>query len=171
MLSDASDSFIEIIDDYHYNVFNRRAEIIADAQRQGVQFAVFSHYNNGCVPVTPSAQAHGDNLIETTCTSGGAIVADYGSKLPLGYTQRAHTEHNPLSADGVIDASACLLPDTTWFIKNMPHVGANKGSAYVQMLVWMFSQNTVPTVFDDARYPQFLQTDPFTQMTLEPVTE
>ena len=169
MLPDGRESFEKIIDNYHYNVYNRRAEILEEARQNGVQFAVISHYNNGCVPVTSSAQAHGDNLIETVCTSGGAVVADYGSRLPQGYTQRAHNEHNHLSADGVIDASACLLPDNTWFIKNMPHVGCNKGSAYFDMLVWLFGSSDVPTVFDNAQYPQFLQTDAKTQMTLSPV--
>ena len=169
MLPQGRDAFEKIIDNYHYNVLNRRAEILAEAQKNGVQFAVLSHYNNGCVPVTSSALAHGDNLIETVCTSGGAVVADYGSTLPSGYTQKAHPEHNHLSADGVIDASACLLPDNTWFIKNMPHVGCNKGSAYFDMLVWLFSSDDVPTVFDNAQYPQFLQTDAKTQMTLSPV--
>ena len=169
MLPDGREAFEKIIDSYHYQVLNRRAEIIDAARKNGVQIAVISHYNNGCVPVTSSAQAHGDNLIETVCTSGGAVVADYGSTLPQGYVQQAHREHNHLSADGVIDASACLLPDNTWFIKNMPHVGCNKGSAYFGMIVWLFSSERVPTVFDNAQYPQFLQTDAKTQMTLEAV--
>ena len=168
MLPEGRDAFEKIIDNYHYNVLNRRAEIIAEAQANGVQFAVLSHYNNGCVPVTSSALAHGDNLIETVCTSGGAVVADFGSTLPQGYVQKAHSEHDHLSADGVIDASTCLLPDNTWFIKNMPHVGCKKGSAYFDMLVWLFSSDDVPTVFDNAQYPQFLQTDAKTQMTLKP---
>ena len=165
----ASDKFVERIDAYHYDVLNRREEILKDAQADGVEIAVISHYNKGCVPVTSSAQAHGDSLIETVCTSGGATVADYGSTLPADYTQKACREHNHLSADGVIDASTCMFPDTTWFIKNMPHVGCNRGSAFADMLVWLFSQEHVPTVFADARYPQFLETDSRTQMTLEPV--
>lgn len=165
----ASDTFVERIDAYHYDVQCRREEILKDAQADGVEIAVISHYNKGCVPVTSSAQAHGDSLIETVCTSGGATVADYGSTLPEGYTQQACKEHDHLSADGVIDASTCMFPDNTWFIKNMPHVGCNRGSAFADMLVWLFSQENVPTVFSDARYPQFLQTDSRTQMTLEPV--
>ena len=165
----ASQTFIKRIDDYHYNVLCRREEILKAAQADGVEIAVISHYNKGCVPVTSSAQAHGDSLIETVCTSGGATVADYGSTLPAGYTQHACKAHNHMSSDGVIDASTCMFPDTTWFIKNMPHVGCKRGSAYAGMLVWMFSQENMPTVFDNPQYPQFMQTDPSAQMTLEPV--
>ena len=165
----ASETFIGRIDDYHYNVLCKREEILKAAEADGVQIAVVSHYNKGCVPVTSSAQAHGDSLIETVCTSGGATVADYGSTLPAGYTQHACKAHNHLSADGVIDASTCMFPDTTWFIKNMPHVGCNRGSGFAAMLTWMFGQDEMPTVFSDARYPQFLETDARTQMTLEPV--
>ena len=165
----ASDKFIERIDEYHYNVLCKREQILKSAEADGVQIAVVSHYNKGCVPITSSAQAHGDSLIETVCTSGGATVADYGSTLPAGYTQHACKAHNHLSADGVIDASTCMFPDTTWFIKNMPHVGCNRGSEFAGMLTWLFSQDTMPTVFSDARYPQFLETDARTQMTLSPV--
>ena len=166
---DASEAFVRRIDAYHYDVFCRREEILREAVQDGVQIVVISHYNNGCVPVTSSALAHGDSLIETTCSSGGATVADYGSTLPADYTQKAHTQHDHLSADGVIDASTCMFPDSTWFIKNMAHVGCKKDSAYAEMLRWMFSQKTQPTVYSDAKYPQFLQTDPKTQMTLAPV--
>ena len=165
----ASETFVRRIDDYHYNVLCKREEILKAAAADGVEIAVISHYNKGCVPVTSSAQAHGDSLIETVCTSGGATVADYGSTLPAGYTQVACKAHNHLSEDGVIDASTCMFPDTTWFIKNMPHVGCNRGSAFAGMLAWLFSQDTVPTVFDNPQYPQFLETDLATQMTLKPV--
>ncbi len=165
----ASEAFVRRIDAYHYDVLCKREEILKSAEADGVQIAVVSHYNKGCVPVTASAQAHGDSLIETVCTSGGATVADYGSTLPAGYVQRACKEHNHLSADGVIDASTCMFPDTTWFIKNMPHVGCNRGSEFAGMLVWLFSQQNVPTVFSNAKYPQFLETDAITQMTLKPV--
>ena len=69
----------------------------------------------------------------------------------------------------MIDASTCMFPDTTWFIKNMPHVGCNRGSAFAGMLTWLFSQETMPTVFSNPEYPQFLETDARTQMTLAPV--
>lgn len=165
----ASEKFVQRIDAYHYDVFNHREDILNAAVADGVQIVVISHYNNGCVPVTSSALAHGDSLIETTCSSGGATVADYGATLGADYVQRAHTQHNHLSADGVIDASTCMFPDSTWFIKNMAHVGCKKDSAYAEMLRWMFAQKTQPTVFSDTKYPQFLQTDPKTQMTLAPV--
>lgn len=166
---DASETFVRRLDDYHYNVQCRREEILKTAQADGVQIAVVSSYNKGCVPITSSAQAHGDSLIETVCTSGGATVADYGSTLSKDDTQCACGDPRYLSADGVIDASTCMFPDNTWFIKNMPHVGCNRGSAYAEMLCWLFSQQTVPTVFDNEQYPQFLQTDSRTQMTLEPL--
>lgn len=169
MLSDASETFLRRVDTYHYNVLCRREEIIADAVADGVQVLVFSHYNNGCVPVTSSAKAHGDNLIETTCSSGGAVVADCGSTLPSGYTQQADCGHNHISPDRVIDASVCTLPERTWFIKNMNHVGCKNHSDYWEMLRTFFAADVQPDVYTYSAYPQFLQTDPRTQMTLEPV--
>ena len=169
MLSDASETFLRRVDTYHYNVLCKREELIADAIADGVQVLVFSHYNNGCVPITASAKAHGDSLIETTCSSGGATVADCGDTLGDGYVQKAHPEHDHLSADGVIDASTCTLPDRTWFIKNMNHVGCKNHSAYWEMLRTFFSMDEQPDVFSDSRYPQFLETDAQTQTALQPV--
>ncbi|MDD6062135.1 MAG: alpha/beta fold hydrolase [Oscillospiraceae bacterium] len=169
LCADAPESFIAMIDTYHYDIQCKKEEILRAAKADGVKICVLSHYNNGNVPITSSAMAHGDSLIETACTSGGATVADFGSTLPAGYVQHGCTAHNHLSADGIIDASTCLFPDSTWFVKNMDHVGCRKDSAYSQFLAWILAQDEQPTVFDDARYPQFMQTDRITQMDLQPV--
>lgn len=169
LCADAPQSFITMIDAYHYDIQCKKEEILRAAKADGVKICVLSHYNNGNVPITSSAMAHGDSLIETVCTSGGATVADFGSTLPAGYVQHGCEAHEHISADGIIDASTCLFPDSTWFIKNMAHVGCKKDSAYAQFLAWILEQERQPTVFDDARYPQFMQTDRVTQMDLQPV--
>lgn len=169
LCADAPESFIAMIDAYHYDIQCKKEEILRAAKADGVKICVLSHYNNGNVPITSSALAHGDSLIETACTSGGATVADFGSTLPTGYTQPGCTAHNHISPDRIIDASTCLFPENTWFIKNMAHVGCRKDSAYGAFVQWLLSCERQPTVFDDARYPQFMQTDRFTQMDLYPV--
>lgn len=37
------------------------------------------------------------------------------------YVQARDVGHNCLSEDGIIDASTCMLPENTWFIKNYGH--------------------------------------------------
>ena len=83
----------------------------------------------------------------------------YGEKVALNYRDF-----------GSLKWKTATWNDFSRVVKIVSNALLNLG-VRVQENIGVFSQNTVPTVFDDARYPQFLQTDPFTQMTLEPVTE
>jgi hypothetical protein len=51
-----------------------------------------------------------------------------------------------------VDASACLLPETTWFVVNQPHA-VQRG----EVVRWFFSAEEAPTVFSNPDYPQFLE--------------
>ena len=163
-----SDELVEKITYYHENVGSRTDEILSQAKESGVEIAICSHYDKGAVPLTEQACREGDSLIETVCTSNGATVAPSGETLGEGYTQAKDCEgHNHLSADNKIDASTCLFPDSTWFIKGASHVGCKYGSDYSEFIKWLVStENT--DVFANEAYPQFMQTDN-SEMTLRPV--
>ncbi|MBQ5823768.1 MAG: hypothetical protein IIW48_03060, partial [Clostridia bacterium] len=53
----------------------------------------------------------------------------------------------------------CLLPDSTWFIKDTCHVPCNYGSELAEMLFWLMSTDTQPTVTTNELYPQFQYAD------------
>ena len=163
-----SDELIQKINYYHDNVGSRTDEILKQAEALGVSIAICSHYNKGSVPLTQQACQEGDSLIETVCTSNGATVAISGETLGENYTQAKECRgHNHLSADNKIDASTCLFPDNTWFIKGASHVGCNYGSDYSEFVKWLVSTEK-PDVFANETYPQFMQTDN-SEMTLRPV--
>ncbi|MBQ7595810.1 MAG: hypothetical protein IJU45_04000 [Clostridia bacterium] len=165
-----SEALLEKIDYYHANVGSRADEILLEAKENGTSVCVFSHYNKGSVPVTPKANVEGDNLIETPCTSIGATVAFAGETLGECYVQANYCGgHNHVSPDNRIDASTCLFPDSTWFIKYEEHVGCKYNSDYAQLVKILNDFDGQPTVFDFEEYPQFLKTD-MKGMTLSPVT-
>lgn len=161
---------LEKLDRYHEKVGSVNDDILKAAAEDGTAICICSHWGRGSIPATPKACIEGDYLIETISTSNGAVIADAGEFLPADYTQAKECGgHNHVSADGKIDASTCLFPDSTWFIKNMGHVGCNYGSDYADLVQWMIEFDGQPTVSDNEDFPQFLKAG-MDENTLAPVT-
>jgi len=85
----------------------------------------------------------------------------------VDYIQAVADGHNHLSADRVVDASTCMYPEYTWFIKGMVHTQFN--ADYYEMISWILNADTQPDVFSDARYPQFFILNK-AENTLSPLT-
>ncbi len=161
---------IERIDDFHYNVREKRREIIENAMHSGVKIMFTSNYEDALIPGFPSAIKQGDGLIETVCTGIGATVAQLGEKLPNGYTQ-ANTccGKNHISPDRIIDASTCMFPEQVWFFRGVAHIGTLYGSEFCDFVFWLLEQTEQPTVRTDAAHPQFMAAGD-NGMTLHPTT-
>ena len=167
--ADTSSALLEKINTYHKKVGANIDSILKDANDNGVAICICSHYGRGSIPVTPKACVEGDYLIETVSTSNGATIADAGKYLPKDYAQAVKCgEHNHVSADGKIDASTCLFPDSTWFVANMGHVGCNYGSDYAELLFWLIQTEGQPTVNDNEAFPQFVKAS-MDEMKLTPI--
>lgn len=159
---------IKKIDKYHYEVMNRREEIIEDAMANGVNFAIISNYGKAAVPLGNQSANQSDFLIDTKHTSLGAVCAPYGETLGEGYVQKINDGHNHLSPDNVIDASTCLFPEITWFVKDMMHTWYTDGyNEFVYTLIYTPGQETIHTF---SQYPQFLLNNQETE-SLEPLTK
>lgn len=166
-----SDVLIAKIEHYHNNVGIKSDEILKNAAANGVAIDVFSHYDRGSLPVTQTANAEGDTLIETVCTSIGAQVSFVGENLGENYEQvKMCGGHSHVSKDLKIDASTCLFPDSTWFVKGEKHVGCSYGSDYGKLIGFLITSKTRDSVYDYPEYPQFLRAD-IEEMTLTPITE
>lgn len=158
---------IRKIDKYHYEVMNRKEEIISDAMANGVNFAIISNYGKAAVPLGSKSTNQSDFLVDTRHTSMGAICADYGTTLGDGYVQAINDGHNHLSPDNVIDASTCAFPEITWFVKDMMHTWYTDGyHEFVYTLIYNPGQETIHTF---PEYPQFLVNNQETE-ALEPLT-
>ena len=154
LLSDTAKyaELIRKIDGYHYGIGNRTNEILQDAATE-IKVALVSGYGCAPIPLGGTFLYQSDFMIATTDSSGGAICADYGKTLPAGYTQKNQLcGHNHISSDSVIDASACVLPEQTWFVKNHPHQYEYGGAGLYR---WFLATDN-PTVWTiGAPRPQF----------------
>ena len=153
-----SKRLISRLDEYHYNVQCKAGEILDKAKKDGVKIMIVAGYNKQRTPLVESYMANSDATVDTKYASVGATVADLNSTLPGGYVQKNEAGvHDHLSKDGVIDASTCLLPENTWFIKDMLHCKIHEG--HKAMYNWFFYSESQPDVWSNEKYPQFLQND------------
>lgn len=154
---------VERIDEYHYNVQNKLEETLKKAHEDGVGILFFSQYNFAPIPVYDEGLSMSDMLVETKYTSFGATTAAYGETLDLDFNSPNAKYY---SKDKLIDASTCLFPEYTWFIRGINH--AISPEPYLDFADWAILYDGQPTVFTDPNHPQFVYLD---GDKLVPVTE
>ena len=164
---------IEKLDKYYYNVASRIDEIITDAKADGVNFAIISKYTTyQGIPICETNYLIGDGSCRTTLSSGGATTSSITSVLPDSYIKSAEKNGTAkyISPDKKVDASTCLLPDTTWFIFGSIHKDF-PNSIHTTLMDKFFYSDGKLTVFDDENIPQYLtyltETDTVVPMTAE----
>ena len=89
----------------------------------GVEIAVIAGYGLVNPPMIESVDKTGDIVVDTENSSFGATTAGVFDTFSQEYidAQIAAGNGKYISPDGKIDASTCLFPATTWFIKNKHH--------------------------------------------------
>ena len=137
-------------------VFNTD-NIIADLHASGVKVSFVSHYNALQLPIYSKYTCHGDGVLESDRTSGYATFANYGKT--LSDAEIAGVDAQYISPNKVVNASTCLYPETTWFVKNAKHVGCKDNSDHTEFAIWLLTRDVQPTVHTDASYPRFLNVD------------
>ena len=138
------------VDTYHLAQANVE-QTLKNAKAAGVNVAITSNYNFQIAPVAATAKQTSDQVIETVHTSGYATCANLGETLPASVKDGKY-----VSVDRVIDASTCFLPDNTWFIKNMQHVGFDNSQNQCKFYAWLMTTDKQVTVNSNPDYPQFM---------------
>lgn len=108
----------------HDNVTMRTAELLTAASDAGVKVGVFAEYGFQSTPTCPESAYCGDDMTSVANQSIGCTASKVDGRLSDSYIAR-QTEaglERYISPDRQIDASTCLFPDSTWFIKNLDHV-------------------------------------------------
>lgn len=160
---------IKRVDEYIYNVQSKSKELLDFAKNNGTRVYIVCQYNMQSLPVSENCDMNNDLLIDVKFASGGAVCADLGETLGDDYIQALPDSHCHLSADGVIDASTCMYPESTWFIKDQAHVDYNVGPT-TDFIFWLASSDTQLTVFDSEAYTQFMLYD-YDDNTLTPIIQ
>lgn len=148
---------IKKIRSYHENVQVNAEERMLELEEKGVDFMIISKYNYADFPLSENANQQSDGTASTVATSFGATVAPFGATLTKSYINDMPEENlKYLSKDNMIDASSCVFPDNTWFVKNLYH---SNFPASVDVLMNAFLKTEGMTVETYEEYPQFIKYD------------
>lgn len=131
-----------------------RDEMLKAAVADGMEVCVVANYGRQVIPVYDRSSQNGDGTLETQLVSGGAKVAPIGETLGEDYVCS-----NPkyLSPSREVDASTCLFPEYTWFLKDAPHVSGTYGTDYSDFIFWLVDYDGQPDIYSNPQYPQFMQ--------------
>lgn len=109
---------------------------------------VIARYGYYGVPLNPIWLANTDTVLNTEAESFGAACKS------ISYEDAFDRSEKYVSPNGAIDASTCLFPDQTWFIRNCKHTQKDASiNEFVAALLYHDGQATVDTF---AEYPQYL---------------
>ncbi len=168
--ADKYENFIRIIDNYHYNVQVKLPELWKGFQAKGINMANVTKYGYQTLPVVEHADVLGEDFCTVTKASLGATTSTIDTVLSDDYIAAAQANGTDIyiSPDKQIDASTCVLPDTTWFIKNMQH--QNFPTSIDPLFNYIINAEN-PTVFNNEDFPQYLvyneETDTISPMTAD----
>ena len=147
------------IDAYHEIQIDAE-NIIKKAKTDGMRFGIVCGYNRQMIPLNEEYR-QSDEVIDVEYMSGGATCAlylqahdDWGQV----YNQKIKDGHNHISWDYKIDASTCMFPEHTWFIKNMSHSSYSADNGTLDTVVWLLSNTTTKAYnvrTDKEKHPQF----------------
>lgn len=114
--------FIAKADEYYYTVQVNVVDTMLEMKEAGINFNIFVKYNFPEFPLYEGSTTQGDGDTSAYRQSFGATAADYNEILSEDYLASVSEENKKyISPDKKIDASTCLFPETTWFVKDLHH--------------------------------------------------
>ena len=145
---------IEKINNY-YDLQVNLHDVFAVQQNSGIaNYAVIAKYAFPLIPLSSDAREESDVFVTTNKMSLGATCAETNGKLSDSYIA-AVKDPKYVSVDKKIDASTCLFPDTTWFVKGLEHKAFP--DCVNDLILAICNSNGTMTVDTDEKYTQFLQ--------------
>ena len=144
--------FIDKVRTYHENVQATHEDTVFEMMNKGVRYNIFAKYNFPEYPLYKGAAIQSDGDTPIPRQTFGATAANYGKVLTEDYIATIPEENlKYLSPDFKIDASTGLLPENTWYVKNLHH--NHWGSIEDISIVIM---NNDYNVSEQNVYPQFM---------------
>ena len=160
---------IQKLDNYDKEVRQRVPELIQKIKDGGANFGAISKYGFQMIPICASADLVSDQFASVKRSSFGATTPTVYETLSDEYIAQRTAEGKAhyISPDKLIDASTCICPDTTWFIKGSTH---SKWTSYEIKILYEVASADRQLTIKDFPYTQFMVYDAETD-TLEPMTE
>ena len=150
------------IDEYNNDVRKNKVQTL-QTLNDDANVYVISRYGYSSIPVTSSFRTLSDGTVDTKYTSFGATTSDYDKTLTKDQIKNVPAEY--ISPDQRVDASTCLFPEQTWFVRNMKH--SLQAKSLEVMMNQLLAQDEQATVNTFSQYPRFLVYDAATD-TLSP---
>lgn len=113
-------------------------------------FYVLSRYGYCSIFLVPSWKNMSDTVVDTKYSSFGATTSDYDSRL----TDEQIAGSDYVSPDKTVDASTCMFPEQTWFVRNYSHAeNSDDADELYKYLLYYDGQADIKTF---SQYPQYL---------------
>lgn len=163
-------------DKYYQAQLNRHVNI-QKLLDKGVQVFNVVEYDYAMINVGDTWNSqNADYIIQTDSTSMGAYFANVGETLPDDYVQKNtycnNPEHNHISPDRVVDASAGLLPDTTFYFDGQRHDLTQHNDVILKIAMELIAHDDLKDVYSMPEFPQFnIGRDVRVLRTLLPIAE
>ena len=153
---------VEKIYNFRNNVRLPFEQDTKDFISRGIEVSNIVKYGIQTLPVTENGNELSDQTVTVRESSFGATTAEVEETFTNEYINNAIANGTDkyISPDKQIDASTCLLPDNTWYIKNLVHKNFPDN---VNLLIYEIINNLGYNVFSDDQYPQYLVFDDETQ--------
>ena len=142
-----------------------QAQLHSDANIQklldkGIQVFNVAQYDFRMINVGETWNTqNADYIIHLDSTSMGAYAANIGETLPEDYVQAnthcSNPEHNHISPDRVVDASAGLLPDTTFYFDGQKHDLTQHNDVILKIAMELIAHDDIKDVYSSPEFPQF----------------
>ena len=160
---------ISKLDNYDKNVRQRIPELMKSIKDGGANIGIISKYGYQIIPIVASSDVVSDQFASVTRSSFGATTSTVYETLSDEYIAQREAEGKGkyISPDKMIDASTCIYPDYTWFIKGSSHSNWNTYELKIMYEVASADKQLTP---DDYPYTQFMVYDTPTD-TLYAMTE
>ncbi len=162
------DKLIAKIDNYNYNYKSKTKETIKKAVADGVHVYIVAKYNRQMYPLIEDSSVLGDDTISLyKQTFSGATCSKTGETLSDEYIASADAKY--ISPDKMVDASTGILPDHTWYLRDLPHMDyPDTLDPYMMRLLRSEDYVTINTYEDMPQFMLYNKTDSsFTAMTDE----
>ncbi len=155
---------IKKIENYNTNVREQTNKIMASIKENNCNLCIISKYGLQIAPVIESRNELGDQFVSAKRSSYGATTGTVYNTLSDEYIQKRISENKGkyISADKQIDASTCMYPDYTWFIKGSSHSAWND---FENSLLYTVATADRQLTIDDFDFSQFVLYDNKTGIT------